>query len=222
MAHGGYVATFNVSTLRATKSDKYPLPSWEGFNDDLAGRAIFSKIDRRRAYQQVKIDEHSQHKTAIITTLGLFKFNRMVYGLKNAGQCFKRNIHELLRDIDLFYVHMDYIIIGSKSPEKHCDHLKQLFIRLRETGLVINPNKCIFGQPSLNFLGHHISKQGISIPPERADGIIQYPKPATLVKLERFLGIVAYFYRFIHYAAGKLALLYKMKKHRSHKKITEH
>ena len=146
----------------------------------------------------------------------------MAYGLKNAGQCFQRNIHELLRDLDFLYVYMDDIIIGGKTPQEHCDHLKQLFIRLRETGLVINPNKCIFGQPSLNLLGHHVSKQGISIPPERADVIIQYPKPATVVELERFLGIVAYFYRFIHHAAGKLAPLYKMKKHRSQKKITEH
>ena len=126
----------------------------------------------------------------------------MAYGLKNAGQCFQRNIHELLRDLDFLYVHI---------PEEHCDHLKQLFIRLRETGLVINPNKCISGQPSLSFLGHHVSKQGISIPPERADVIIQYPKPATVVEPERFLGIVVYFYRFIHHAAGKLAPLYKMK-----------
>ena len=111
----------------------------------------------------------------------------MAYGLKNAGQCFQRNIHELLRDLVFLYVYMDDIIIGGKTPEEHCDHLKQLFIRLRETGLVINPNKCLFGQPSLNFLGHHVSKQGISIPPERADVIIQYPKPATVVELERFL-----------------------------------
>ena len=70
----------------ATKSDKYPLPR---FNDDLAGCTIFSKNDMRRAYQQVKIDEHSQHKTATITTLGLFKFHIMAYELKNAGQCFQ-------------------------------------------------------------------------------------------------------------------------------------
>ena len=76
-----------------TKSDRYPLPSMKHFNEQLSGCTIFSKTDLRRAYQQVEIDKKSQHKTAITTTIGLFKFCRITFGLKNAGQCFQRNVH---------------------------------------------------------------------------------------------------------------------------------
>ena len=203
-----------------TKSDKYPLPSMKHFNDQLAGSTIFSKIDLRRAYQQVKVDENSQHKTAIITTVGLFKFHRMAFGLKNAGQCFQRNVHELLHDLPFLFVYMDDIIIGSKNLEDHYNHLHELFKRLSETCLVINASNCIFGVTSLNFLGHHVDYKGISIPHERADAITRYPKPTSVEELERFLGIVAYFYRFIHHASGRMAPLYKLKKYRSQKAFT--
>jgi hypothetical protein len=205
-----------------TKSDVYPLPLMTSFNDRLAGTTIFSKVDLRRAYQQVRIDEKSQSKTAIATTIGLFKFRRMAYGLKNAGQCFQRNIHELLRDLPFLFVYMDDIIVGSKTHDEHIDHIRQLFDRLRKTGLVINSKKCTFGVPSLQFLGHHVDRNGISIPQERADAIIRYPTPTSVDELERFLGIVAYFYRFVHHASGKLAPLYKMKQFRTQKSFEAH
>ena len=163
-----------------TKSDKYPLPSMKHFNDQLAGCSIFSKIDLRRAYQQVEIGKDNQHKTAINTTIGLFKFRRMAYGLKNAGQCFQRNTHEMLRDLPFLFIYMDDIIIGSSSPDEHYNNLRQLFERLHETGLVINAEKCIFGVASLNFHGHHVDSKGISIPRDCADAIIRYPKPTTV------------------------------------------
>ena len=204
-----------------TRSDRYPLPSMKHFNDQLSGSTIFSKIDLRRAYQQVEIDKKSQHKTAIITTIGLFKFRRMAYGLKNAGQCFQRNTHEMLCDLPFLFVYMDDIIVGSSNADEHYDHLCQLFKRLRETGLVINAAKCIFGVTSLKFLGHYVDSNGISIPRERADAVTRYPKPTTVEELEHFLGIVAYFYRLFHHASGRLAPLYKMKKFRTRKSFTK-
>ena len=146
----------------------------------------------------------------------------MAYGLKNAGQCFQHNIHILLRDLPFLFVYMDDIIVGSKNHKEHERHLQQLFERLQQTGLVINVGKCVFGQPDITFLGHYVDKNGISIPPDRADAIIRYPRPTNVAELERFLGIVAYFYRFIHHASGKLAPLYKLKTYRTTKAFCEH
>ena len=196
-----------------TKPDRYPLQSLTNFNDNLAGCTVFSKIDLRRAYQQVCIDKKSQHKSAIITTLGLFKFCRMAYGLKNAGQCFERNIHELLQDLPFLFVYMDDIIVGSKSHDEHYKHLRLLFERLKISGLVININKCVLGKPSVKFLGHYVNHIGVSIPKDRVDAIPNYPTPSNAAELKRFLGMVAYFYRFINHASGKLAPLYKLKNH---------
>ena len=109
-----------------TKLDRYPLPALTTFNERLAGCSVFSKIDLRQAFQQVHMDEASQDKTAIITTLGLFKFLLMPYGLKNATQCFQRN--------DTPFAHllyMDDVILGSKCKEDHFRDLQCLFQRLK-------------------------------------------------------------------------------------------
>ena len=118
-----------------TKLDRYPLPALTTFNERLAGCSVFSKIDLRQAFQQVHVDEASQDKTAIITTLGLFKFLRMPYGLKNAAQCFQRNVHQLLSDMPFaHFLYMDDLIVGSKCKEDHFRDLQCLFQRLKDKG----------------------------------------------------------------------------------------
>ena len=195
-----------------TKLDRYPLPMLTSFNEQLAGCDTFSKIDLRQVFQQVRVDEASQPKTAIITTIGLFKFLRMPYGLKNAAQCFQRNLHQLLRDLPFScFIYMDDIIVGSKGKENHMRDLLILFQRLREKGLLINKRKCQLGRTSLTFLGHFVDANGISIPASRVEIVKRYPTPKTPKDLERFLGICAFFHRFVRHASGKMASLAKLK-----------
>ena len=79
---------------------------------------MFGKVDLNQAFQQVHVDESSQEKTAIITTLGLYKFLRMPYGLKNAAQCFQRNVHQLLSYLPFaHFAYMDDVIVGSGNKE---------------------------------------------------------------------------------------------------------
>lgn len=195
-----------------TKLDRYPLPALSTFNERLAGCTVFSKVDLKQAFQQVCVDESSQEKTAIITTLGLFKFLRMPYGLKNAAQCFQRNVHQLLSDLPFaHFVYMDDLIVGSSNREEHVRDLRRLFQRLKETGLLLNRDKCQLGRASLTFLGHVVDSQGIAIPPERVEAIRRFPVPTTPKELERFLGICAFFHRFVPHASGKMASLSRLK-----------
>ena len=195
-----------------TKLDRYPLPALTTFNERLAGCSVFSKIDLRQAFQQVHVDEASQDKTAIITTLGLFKFLRMPYGLKNAAQCFQRNVHQLLSDMPFaHFLYMDDLIVGSKCKEDHFRDLQCLFQRFKDKGLLLNKNKCQLGKPSLTFLGHVVDSRGISIPTERVEAIKRFPVPTTPKELERFLGICAFFHRFVRHASGKMAPLTQLK-----------
>ena len=176
-----------------TKLDRYPLPALTTFNERLAGCSVFSKIDLRQAFQQVHVDEASQDKTAIVTTLGLSKFLRMPYGLKNAAQCFQRNVHQLLYDMPFaHFLYMDDLIVGSKCKEYHFRDLQCLFQRLKDKGLLLNKNKCQLGEPSLTFLGHVVDSRGISIPTERVEAIKRFPVPTTPKELERFFGICAF------------------------------
>ena len=163
-----------------TKLDRYPLPALTTFNEQLAGCTVFSKVDLKQAFQQVCVDESSQEKTAIITTLGLYKFLRMPYGLKNAAECFQRNVHQLLSDLPFaHFVYMDDVIVGSGNKEDHFRDLRCLFQRMKEAGLLLNKDKCVLGRSSIKFLGHIVDSQGISIPPDRVDDIKRFPQPKT-------------------------------------------
>ena len=195
------------------KLDRYPLPALTTFNERLAGCSVFSKIELRQAFQQVHVDEASQDKTAIITTLSLFKFLRMPYGLKNAAQGFQRNVHQLLSAMPLaHFLYMYDLIVGSKCKEDFPRNLHCLFHRLKDKMLLLNRNKCQLGEPSLTFLGHVVDSCGISIPTERVEAIKRFPVPTTPKELESFLCEFVHFsIAFVRHASGKMAPLTQLK-----------
>ena len=113
-------------------------------------------------------------KTAIVTPFGLFEYLRMPFGLKNAAQRFMDNV---FRDMQFVYVYLDDILVASSSVEEH--YLRQLFERLAEYGLVVNPQKCVLGQSSLDFLGHRVTSDGIHPLQDRVQAIRDYPWSAV-------------------------------------------
>ena len=194
-----------------TRTDRYPVPSLQSFNENMADCKVFSKIDLRRAYHQVKVHEEDQEKTVINTTIGLFKFKRMPYGLKNSGGNFQRNIHLILKDLPFIFVYMDDLILASKNEEEHLLHLEKLFATLERHNLLINEKKCEFCKSKIKFLGHMVSKDGISIPDDRVDDLQSFPKPTNVKELERFLGLFAFVHRFIKNASGIVAPLHTLR-----------
>ena len=115
---------------------------------------------------------HNRKRQQASLLLGLYKFLRMSYGLKNAAQCFQRNVHQLLSDLPFaHFVYMDGVIVGSGNKEDHIRDLRCLFQRMKEAGLLLNKDKCVLGRSSIKFLGHIVDSQGISIPPDRVDDI---------------------------------------------------
>ena len=102
-------------------------------------------------------------KTAIITPFGLFEFLRMPFGLRNAAQAFQRLMDVTCRDLPFVFIYIDDLLVASENETEHVEHLRILFERLEQNGLVVNPAKCQFGCTEIDFLGHHITEQG-SIP----------------------------------------------------------
>lgn len=125
----------------------------------------------------------------------------------------------VLRGLSFVFVYLDDILVASASKDEHLSHLRLLFSRLRQHGLIINPAKCSFGQSSMDFLGHHITPAGAVPLPSKVEAIRQLPRPATVRALQEFLGMVNFYHRFIPQAARLMCPLYEALKVKTPKRI---
>ena len=191
-----------------TPDDRYPVRTLSDFTSELQGKKIFSKIDMLKGYHQIPVAEEDVCKTAVITPFGLFIFPRTPFGLKNAGQDFQRLMDQIFGDIPHTFVYIDDILVASETEEEHLHDLKVVLDLLRENGLVTNRKKCILGRSSIEFLGYQVDENGISPLPERVDAIRQIKRPTTVKELQRFLGMVNYYRKFIPRAAHHLHHLF--------------
>ena len=191
-----------------TKDDKYPIPNIMDFNNNTVGCKVFSKIDLVRGYHQIPMSSDSIPKTAVITPFGLWEFTRSPFGLKNSGQHFQRLIDNIFQDIPYVFVYIDDILISSKNEEEHMKHLEQVFNLLAQKGMIINIGKCVFGVEQLTFLGHLITSEGILPLPDRVSAIHDFPSPTNRLELQRFLGLINFYHRFLPKVAQVLAPLH--------------
>jgi hypothetical protein len=187
-----------------TEDDRYPLPSIQDFTANLAGCTIFSKIDLVKGYHQVPMAESDIPKTAICTPFGLFEYIFMPFGLKNAAQTFQRLMDKLFRHLPFVFVYLDDILIASKDITEHMKHLRLVFEILQSAGLQINPAKCTFSVSSLTFLGHNVDSTGISPMEKHVKALTDFPPPSDLKQLQRFLGLINFYRRFLPGIAGTL------------------
>jgi hypothetical protein len=149
-------------------------------------------------YWQVSIQEQDREKTAFSTSNGLYHFTVMPFGLVNAPSVFQRLMNLVLANVPNVLVYIDDVIIYSTTWETHLQQLETVLQRLEEARLVIKLSKCTFASPSVTYLGHIISKNGIQPDPTKLTAIKNYPIPANSKDVRAFMGLSNYYRRFIN------------------------
>jgi hypothetical protein len=178
---------------------RYPIPRLDDMLDELSGAIIFTKIDLRSGYHQIRMKLGDEWKTAFKTKFGLYEWLVMPFGLTNAPSTFMRLMNEVLRPfIGLFVVvYFDDILIYSKSMEEHLEHLRAVFDTLRAANLFGNMEKCIFCTQRVSFLGYVVTPQGIEVDSSKIDAIREWPTPSTVTQIRSFLGLAGFYRRFV-------------------------
>lgn len=182
-----------------TRRDSHPIPHVQDTLDCLHGTCYFSCMDLRSGYWQVEVDDESKPKTAFATHSGLFEFRKMPFGLANAPSTFQRLMHAVLRGLhyEICLVYLDDIIIFSRTFEDHLAHLNDVFSRLRSANVRLKPSKCSFARSSVEYLGHVVSRDGITPDPSKIRAVKEFPVPRCTRDVRSFLGLANYYRRFI-------------------------
>ncbi|WVZ63482.1 LOW QUALITY PROTEIN: hypothetical protein U9M48_013109 [Paspalum notatum var. saurae] len=184
---------------KVTIKNKYPLPRIDDLFDQLQGACVFSKIDLRSGYHQLKIRPSDIPKTAFTTKYGLYEYTVMSFGLTNAPAYFMQLMNSVFMDyLDKFVVvFIDDILIYSKTEAEHEEHLRLVLQRLREHKLYAKFSKCEFWIDEVRFLGHVVSKGGIAVDPSKVITVTNWKVPEIPKEVRGFLGLAGYYRRFI-------------------------
>ncbi|PNY01683.1 retrotransposon-related protein [Trifolium pratense] len=192
---------------KVTIKNKYPLPRIDDLMDQLVGACVFSKIDLRSGYHQIRVKAEDIPKTAFRTRYGHYEYSVMPFGVTNAPGVFMEYMNRIFHPyLDRFVVvFIDDILVYSKTEEEHAEHLRIVLKTLQEKKLYAKLSKCDFWLKKVSFLGHVISSGGISVDPSKIDAVLKWGTPESVFEIRSFLGLAGYYRRFIE-GFSKLAL----------------
>ncbi|GJT01750.1 putative reverse transcriptase domain-containing protein [Tanacetum coccineum] len=184
---------------KLTVKNRYPLPRIDDLFDQLQGSRVYSKIDLRSGYHQLRVREEDISKTAFRTRYGHYEFQVMPFGLTNAPAVFMDLMNRVCKPyLDRFViVFIDDILIYSKSRKEHEGHLKLILNLLKKEELYAKFSKCEFWLSKVQFLGHVIDSEGIHVDPAKIEAIKDWASPKTPTEIRQFLGLAGYYRRFI-------------------------
>ncbi|GJS10417.1 putative reverse transcriptase domain-containing protein [Tanacetum coccineum] len=191
---------------KLTVKNHYPLPKIDDLFDQLQGLSVYSKIDLRSGYHQLRVRNEDIPKTAFKTSYGHYEFQVMPFGLTNAPAVFKDLMNRVCKPyFDKFViVFIDDILIYSRNKEEHADHLRIILKLLRKEKLYAKFSKCDFWISIVQFLRHLIDSQGLHVDPTKIEAVKNWASPTTPTEIRQFLGLASlricqYYRRFINW-----------------------
>ncbi|GBG64361.1 hypothetical protein CBR_g41561 [Chara braunii] len=184
---------------KITRKSTEPLPRIDDLLDMVQGCTVFSKVDLESGYHQIEMAEEDVYKTAFKTRYGTYEFLVMPFGLCNAPGTFQTEMHRIFRPyLDKFMVvYVDDILVFSKTAREHKEHLALVLQSLRDNQYKINREKSSFGIPSVIYLGHVISGDGLAPEAAKIAAIQEWPQPQTVRDVRSFMGLASYYRKFV-------------------------
>ncbi|GJV92818.1 reverse transcriptase domain-containing protein [Tanacetum coccineum] len=184
---------------KLTVKNHYPLPRINDLFDQLQGSSVYSKIDLRSGYHQLRVKEEDIPKTAFRTRYGHYEFQVIPFGLTNAPAVFMDHMNRVCKPyLDKFViVFIDDILIYSRNEKEHEEHLKTILELLKKEELYAKFSKCEFWINTVKFLGHVIDSSGIHVDPAKIEAVKNWVSPTTPSEIRQFLGLAGYYNRFI-------------------------
>lgn len=182
-----------------TIKNHFPIPLIDEMLDQLYGSTIFTKLDLRSGYHQIRVHAKDTYKTAFKTSLGHYEFLVMPFSLTNAPTTFQCVMNEIFSAClgKFVCVFFDDILVYSKTQSEHLHHLELVFEVLQKNQLCVKLNKCAFGQDSIKYLGHIISSKGVEADYKKVEAMTSWPTPRNIKSLRGFLGLTGYYRRFV-------------------------
>lgn len=192
---------YSVSVNHQLEVHRHPLPLPEELMRKLGGGFCFTKIDLADAYNQIKLAPESQRRLALSTHRGVLLQTRLPFGISSAPGYFQEIMDKLTCDLPGVATYLDDILVSGKDAMDHLQNLRGLLQRLKDKGLRCNLKKCEFAQPSVQYLGHTLSLQGIS-KGSKVEAVLNMPPPTDISTLRSFLGSIQFYGKFIQNLAS--------------------
>jgi len=196
-----------------TIKNNYPLPLISDVVENIGTKKVFTKMDLRWGYNNVRIKEGDEWKVAFMTPERSFEPMVMFFGLTNSPATFQAMMNELLRDLintEKVAVFIDDVIIGTESEEGHDELVAEVIKRLEENDLYVKPEKCKWKVRKVGFLGVVIREDGIKMEEEKVKGVLDWPTPKCVKGIQKFLRLANYYCRFIEGFASIARPLHNM------------
>ena len=175
----------------------YPLQRIEDIFASLAGGQKFSKLDLRQAYLQCEVEEESRKLLTINTYHGLYRYNRLGFGIASAPAIWQRSIDQVLQGVPNVQCILDDMIITDKNDQDHLNTLETVFERLKTFGLRVNIDKCEFFKSRISFCGHEIDASGLHKTKDKIQSVVSAPRPHNQIQLRSLIGLIRYYDRFL-------------------------
>jgi len=183
-----------------TVRNNYPLPLITELINNMGSKKVFTKMDLRWGFNNVRIKEGDEWKEAFTMHIGSFEPTVIFFGMTNSLATFQVIMNEILRDLineGKVAAFVDDILVGTETEEGHDKIVEEILRRLEENDLYIKPEKCIWKVRKIGFLGVVIGPNGIKMEEEKVDGVLSWPEPKNMKDVRKFLGLANYYRRFI-------------------------